>query len=61
MLYTDNGKLKKELVSKLCNVIEKQNVSTEWKFDNLIDIMVNAGEYVSDDTVAEIIDMLLRN
>jgi AP-1 complex subunit gamma-1 len=58
LLYAEN-EFKLELTTKLCQSLEKYSPSLKWEIDTLIKMLCLAGNFVSDETVSSVINLIV--
>jgi len=57
-LMTAEGDLKSECVAKICQVVDKHSPSAKWRVYNTIRVITLAGEDVSDNLIASLIQLI---
>jgi AP-1 complex subunit gamma-1 len=58
-LLVAEGELKLELTSKLCNSLDRYSPSLKWEIDTLIKILCLAGNFVTEETVSSVINLIV--
>jgi AP-1 complex subunit gamma-1 len=57
-LMTAEGDMKAECVAKICQVVDKHSPNRRWRVDNTIRVITLAGEDVSEDLMANLIQLI---
>ncbi len=58
-LLVADGEIKLELTTKLCSSLEKYSPSLRWEIDTLIKILCLAGNFVTEDTISTVINLIV--
>lgn len=58
-LLVAENEIKLELTTKLCQSLEKYSPSLKWEIDTLIKILCLAGNFVTDETVSSVVNLIV--